>query len=114
MRRMVKLFLIFSILFFFSSQAVASDSYFRSSAEKFVGGVANIASGFMELPKNVILTSQKEGKIYGVTAGLTMGIMHTVGRTVIGALDVVTFLIPTNPSINPPFIWDDYSRETSY
>ena len=114
MRRIVKLSLILSILFLFSSQAVASDSYFSKSSERFVSGIANVATGFMELPKNIILTSQNEGPIYGVTIGLVMGIMHTVGRTVVGALDVVTFWVPANPSVYPPFIWDDFSRETSY
>lgn len=114
MRKMVKLSLILSILFLFSSQAVAADSYIGNSGEKFVTGIANVVTGFMELPKNIILTGQKDGPIHGITIGLAMGIMHTVGRTTIGALDMVTFLIPTKPSVNPPFIWDDFSRETSY
>jgi len=121
MERIVKLSLVLSILFLFSSQAVASGSYFSSSGsyfsrsgEKFVSGIANVATGFMELPKNVILTSQNEGPLYGITVGLATGLMHTVGRTVIGALDVVTFLVPTKPSVQPPFIWQDFSRETTY
>ena len=115
MRRIVaKLSLIFSIFFLFSSHVVAADSYFGNSSEKFVSGIANAVTGWVELPKNVILTSQKEGPIYGVTIGVAMGIMHTVGRSLVGVLDVATFFIPTKPSVNPPFIWQDFSRETSY
>ncbi len=106
--------IIFSILFFFSSQAVAADSYFGNSSEKFVSGIANAVTGWVELPKNIILTTQKEGPLYGVTIGLGMGIMHTVGRSLVGVLDAATFFIPTKPSVNPPFIWQDFSRETSY
>lgn len=114
MRSIVKLFWVLSILFLFSSQAIASDSYVNNSAEKFASGVANAVTGWVELPKNIILTSQKEGPVYGVTIGLGMGIMHTVGRSLIGVLDAATFFIPTKPSVNPPFIWQDFSRETSY
>ncbi len=111
---MVKLSLIFSIFFLLSSQAVAADSYFSNSGEKFVSGVANAATGFTELPKNIILTSQKEGPLYGITLGTAQGLLHTVGRSLIGILDAATFIIPTNSSLNPPFIWQDLSRETSY
>lgn len=115
MRRMVvKLSLIFSIFFLFSSHVIAADSYFGNSSEKFMSGIANAVTGWVELPKNVILTSQKEGPIYGATTGLAMGIMHTIGRSLVGVLDAATFFIPTKPSVNPPFIWQDFSRETSY
>jgi len=115
MRRMVvKLSLIFSIFFLFSSHVIAADSYFGNSSEKFISGIANAVTGWVELPKNVILTSQTEGPIYGVTTGVAMGIMHTIGRSLVGVLDAATFFIPTKPSVNPPFIWQDFSRETSY
>lgn len=114
MRGITKLSLLLSIFFLFSSQAVASDSYFGNSAEKFVSGVANAATGWLELPKNIILTGQKEGPVYGATIGVAMGIMHTIGRSLVGVLDAATFFIPTKPSVNPPFIWQDFSRETSY
>ncbi len=111
---MVKLSLIFSIFFLFSSQAVSAESYFDISSEKFVSGIANAATGWVELPKNVILTGQKEGPIYGASIGVAIGIMHTVGRSLVGVLDAATFFIPTKPSVNPPFIWQDFSKETSY
>ena len=111
---MIKLSLIFSIFFLLSSQGVAAESYFDNSSEKFVSGITNAATGWVELPKNVILTGQKEGPIYGASIGVAIGIMHTVGRSLVGVLDAATFFIPTKPSVNPPFIWQDFSRETSY
>lgn len=114
MKKIIKLSLALSLLFLFSSQAAASGSYFSMSGEKLVSGVTNVATGFVELPKNVILKSKQEGVLYGVTAGLVTGIMHSVGRTVIGALDVATFIIPTNPTVNPHYVWQDFSRETTY
>jgi putative exosortase-associated protein (TIGR04073 family) len=122
MRKIIKLFLVF--LFLFSSQAViasgysspraVSSGYISHSGEKFVNGITNIATGVIELPKNIILKTQNEGVVYGVTVGVVTGVMHTVARTVIGALDVVTFMVPTQPSIRPPYIWQDFSTETSY
>jgi putative exosortase-associated protein (TIGR04073 family) len=114
MGSIVKLSLVIAISFVFSSQAIASGSNFNASGERFVSGIANMATGWVELPKNVVLTGQKDGPIYGITVGLAMGLMHTVGRTLVGALDVATFWMPLKPSVNPPYIWEDFSRETSY
>lgn len=114
-------------LFFFSSQAVMAQgystmgsggrtgqSYIAMSGEKLATGVVNIATGIVELPKTVILTSQRDGTPYGLTVGLITGIMHSVGRTVFGALDVVTFLIPTPPTVRPKYIWENFDKETTY
>lgn len=111
----VKLSLVLSVFFFFTTPAAAQqNSYFNNSSERFVSGIANVATGWMELPKNIILTGQKDGPVYGVTIGLAMGIMHTVGRTLVGGLDVATFWLPLKPSVTPAYIWEDFSRETSY
>jgi putative exosortase-associated protein (TIGR04073 family) len=114
MDKTIKLSLMLSFLFLFSSHATAADSSFSRSGEKLAIGVSNVATGIIELPKNVILKSEQEGVFYGVTVGLAAGIMHTVSRTVMGMLDVVTFIIPTNSSVYPPFVWQEFSRETTY
>jgi len=113
MRKIIQLSLVLVFLFI-SSQAVAGSGYISVTGEKFVNGIANVATGVVELPKNIILTTQNDGVVYGVTVGVVTGLMHTVARTVIGALDVVTFLVPTQPSIRPSYIWQDFSTETSY
>ncbi len=124
MGKMTRLNLTLLLLFFSSSHAVASErygyglgyghGYIGTSSEKFVTGIVNAATGVVELPKNIILTTQKETVVHGMTIGLVSGVMHTVARTVIGVFDVATFLIPTPPSIQPPFVWQDFSVETSY
>ena len=30
------------------------------------------------------------------------------------ALDVVTFLIPTPPTVRPKYIWENFDKETTY
>ncbi len=124
MRKTTQSILILAVLYFWSSHAIAFERYSYGhgfgqgyvgvSSEKFVTGIANTATGFIELPKNIILTTQQENILHGMTVGLVSGVMHTVGRTVIGVFDVATFLIPTPPSIQPPFIWQDFSVETNY
>ncbi|SEN02391.1 exosortase system-associated protein, TIGR04073 family [Nitrosomonas marina] len=123
MKKMTKLFWML-LLYLVSSQAVATSSYgyglgygqgyIGTTSEKFVTGIANTATGFVELPKNIILRTQRDSVVHGMTIGLVSGIMHTVARTVIGVFDVATFLIPTPPSIQPTFVWQDFSVESSY
>ncbi|MXS86358.1 exosortase system-associated protein, TIGR04073 family [Nitrosomonas sp. HPC101] len=96
------------------AQRGVAQSYPAAASEKLVNGIVNVATGFVELPKNVILTSQQDGAGYGLTIGLVTGIMHTIGRTVFGALDAITFLIPTQPTVRPPYIWQDFNKETTY
>ncbi|ABI58416.1 MULTISPECIES: exosortase system-associated protein, TIGR04073 family [Nitrosomonas] len=92
----------------------SAQSYPAAASEKLVNGIANAATGFVELPKNVILATQRDGAAYGVTIGFLTGILHTIGRTVFGALDAATFLIPTRPTVRPPYIWQDFDKETTY
>lgn len=106
-------------LFYILPQAAMAErgvtqSYPAAASEKLVNGIANAATGFVELPKNIILNSQREGAAYGLTVGLLTGILHTIGRTVFGALDAATFLIPTQPTVRPPYIWQDFYKETTY
>lgn len=111
---LTKFSLMMVVFLLFSSNAFASDSYFGNASEKLVTGFANALTGWVELPKNIILTSKKEGPVYGATIGLAMGVMHTVGRSLVGVLDAATFFIPTKPSVSPHYVWQDFSRETSY
>ena len=118
MGKMTQLIFVLIFILLSSSQVMASErhgyNYIGTSSAKFVTGIANAATGFMELPKNIILTTQRDSIVHGLTFGLASGLMHTVGRTVIGVFDVATFWIPTPPSVQPTYIWDDFSVETSY
>ncbi len=97
----------------FSINAQASD-YPVKIGEKLGTGVANVVTGVAEIPKTMMVTGHQKGAAYGMTAGFFIGIVHTLGRTLSGALDIVTFLVPTTPVVNPPYIWDDFDKETTY
>ncbi len=125
MKKLVKLLLSLSVLFFLASQTAMAQSttmygermeknYPTMAGEKLMNGIVNAATGWVELPKTIILTSQRDGAPYGLTVGLLTGLIHTVGRTVLGALDAATFFIPTTPVVSPPYIWQDFNKETTY
>lgn len=115
MKKIFKLLMIASTLFLLSSQVVYAQSYQNIMGEKFVSGIANVATGVVELPKNIVLTSQEKGIHYGMTIGVVSGVAHTIGRTVVGLMDVITFMIPTGPSsVQPQYVWNNFSRETTY
>lgn len=76
-------------------------------------GLANIASGWMELFKDAYNEPAKNGPLY-IPVGLATGVFDTVGRTLVGGLDLATFFIPTEPLVQPLYIWNDFNRETTY
>ncbi len=122
MRSISKFALVVSMCFVFSSQVIASEeitenSYFSKIGLKFLSGVTNVVTGWVELPKNINLTGQKDTPVSGltmVTLGVFQGAWYTINRTGSGVLDLVTFMIPTNPLVDPIFVWNDFSRETEF
>ncbi len=120
MRKGAKFTLLLSMLFLFSSQVkanevITAEVYFDRAGMKILSGVANVTTGWLELPKNINLWRQKKNGIFvGFIEGVLRGIVHTASRTGSGALDIATFWLPTFPSPNPPFIWDDFSQESEY
>ncbi|MEY4959882.1 MAG: hypothetical protein RL610_61 [Pseudomonadota bacterium] len=114
MKRVLKSLLLLSSLLLFTPQVSMAESYRIGAGEKFLSGIANVATGVLELPKTMILTSQRENIFYGMSIGMAKGVMHMAGRTLIGALNVATFLLPTDPWVDPQYIWEDFETETSY
>jgi putative exosortase-associated protein (TIGR04073 family) len=95
------------------SRAV-EENYGERIGEKLGSGLANITTGWLEIPKTVISTTNEYNIALGITGGLFKGILHMLGRTAAGALDLITFPLPTDPVVQPQFIWEDFDRESSY
>jgi putative exosortase-associated protein (TIGR04073 family) len=64
----------------------------------------NIATGFIEIPKNIINISSDQNIFVGATWGTLRGFTHAVGRTVVGAGELITSPIPTEDYISPPYV----------
>ncbi len=91
-----------------------SDSYFTITADKFLGGATNAATGLLEIPKSIINTNNEYNFAFAITGGLIEGFVNFFGRTMIGLIEVLTFPIPTKPIPQPGVIWNDFDSETSY
>ncbi len=123
MKPIFRFLLLCSFLLLFSSQAAADDaaaqdSPFSKSGVKLLSGAANVATGWLELPKNLLLVGQqKEMPASGVTIvtlGVFQGVWYMINRTGCGVFDLVTFMFPSNPSVDPIYVWDDFSRESKF
>lgn len=79
-------------------------------ANKLARGTANVATGWLELPKQIVVTSRKEGVAKGATIGLVKGIGMTLFRTVSGVGETLTFFIAYpgfyQPLFDPPYVWN--------
>lgn len=82
--------------------------------DKFTRGVANTATGWVEIPKNMINVGQEQNIGMGLTWGLLKGTLQAVGRTVVGAFDLVTFFVPTNEFVHPKYVWKPFEKDTEY
>lgn len=92
----------------------ASPSYGEKVGLKFGSGYTNMVLGLAEIPKNAILTTNQTNALFGVTGGIFKGILHGVGRTLAGVVDLLTCPIPSDPIPKPPFVWENFQTETQY
>ena len=114
MKQTLKTFLIVFTLFFLTPYVATASSYPARMGAKLGNGIANVATGFVEIPKTIIVTNRAEGPAYAATAGFMTGLFHMLGRTLLGAADMATFMIPTKPIVQPSFVWQNFNKETTY
>ena len=115
MKPMLKAFLLIVFtLFFFAPYTATASTYPAKLGTKLGNGIANVVTGIVEIPKTIIITNRSDGPAYAATAGFMTGLVHMLGRTLCGATDLVTFMIPTKPLVRPNFVWQNFKTETSY
>lgn len=77
--------------------------------KKLFRGLTNVATGWGEIPRQLVLTTKNEG-LLGVPLGFFKGIMMTAVRTAAGAVEVALFLAPTpgyyDPILSPGLVWE--------
>lgn len=95
-------------------QAEEHGSYQRDVMEKAGNGIANLVTGWLELPKNVINITNDSNIVFGVLGGMVKGSVHMMGRMGVGLVDLITAPIPTQPIVRPLLIWDDFDADTHY
>lgn len=79
--------------------AVAS----ADAGAKLSRGAVNTLTGWAELPKQVINRSSSDNPYLGITYGLADGLSNGLHRTLYGAWDSITFLVPPHekPALQP-------------
>lgn len=92
----------------------SEQSYGRKVGEKALSGITNMGTAFLEIPKNIINTTNQSNVAFGFVGGLTKGILNTMGRVTTGFADLITAPIITKPIVRPDRIWDDFDADTTY
>ena len=97
-------------LFAFPAGAFAHDVQGEHTAvDKLGRGLAEMTTGFLKLPGNVVAVSRQQGVLGGMTIGLAKGIGMIPVREVVGVYDFVTAPIPApghyDPVLEPEYPW---------
>lgn len=114
MKQTFKTLLVVVTLCLVTPQIASATTYPDRMGTKLGNGMANIVTGIVEIPKAIINGNRKSGAAYAATGGVMTGMVHMVGRTLCGAADLVTFMIPTKPIITPDFVWQNFKQDTGY
>jgi len=73
-------------------------------------GLANVATGWVELPKQIYTTSKEDGTARGIFIGPFKGMGMMLVRTVAGAGELLTFFVAYpgfyDPYFDPGFVWE--------
>lgn len=89
-------------------------SYGSKVGNKALNAFANLTTSVLEIPKNIINTTNQSNIFYGVVGGLFKGLVHTGGRIGVGIADLITIPLPTKPIAQPAYIWNDFDVDTTY
>lgn len=90
---------------------VVTTSYAQDMTKKLGRGLANILTGWIELPKNIYDTSVEENPLAGITIGTAKGVGMTIVRTGAGIYETITFPFPLpegyKPVLEPEFVFSE-------
>ena len=74
---------------------------FEKACVKLGRGIANTLGGWLEIPLNIYKQYQPTGRAEGFFAGTIIGLFKGVVRTVVGAYETVTFILPYPNNYGP-------------
>ena len=87
----------------------AGGGYLRGSTRKLGRGLANVATGSLELIRTPYFVNQQDGGLASITVGLVQGVANALVRELAGVYDVVTCLVPFpkefGPVLRPEFVY---------
>jgi putative exosortase-associated protein (TIGR04073 family) len=106
----------FGIIFWGLTLAAAplcygDDNVAGQIAHKFVRGVANTVTGWVEMPKQMYLKTTQGPPVIGTLQGIMEGVGLGFARTTAGLYEIATFPIPLpmhyEPLFRPEYVWQD-------
>ncbi len=85
---------------------MAMPSYAANAGDKLRRGLANFATGWVEIPTEMDKSIKESNPVFGVLVGAIKGTAKGVVRTAAGVFDTVTFPVPPYGKtwLNPEFI----------
>ncbi len=78
---------------------------------KLTRGLMNAITGWLELPNEIVATTQRQNVLAGMTWGVAKGAAKGVLREAVGAYETVTFLVPL-PANYAPILYPVYAFES--
>lgn len=91
------------------AQAVETQGLGHQVSEKFIRGMVNLSTGWVEVPRQIYEVGTNEGWVSGLLRGPFDGIGMFFARTVAGAVEVATFPVPLptyKPMMTPVYAWE--------
>lgn len=89
----------------------AQAGYGEKVVHKLGRGVANVVSCPIEVLLNVETVAKERGYIAGGTYGVIRGAYRGVIRGGVGVFEIISFLLPQEPIIQPEFVMDPTSSD---
>ena len=82
-----------------------------TAGDKLARGLANIFTGFIEVPRNIHNTTEQQSLLAGWTIGVGQGLGYMGLRMLTGCYDLFTFPFPLPkdyaPVVEPEFVWQE-------
>ena len=79
-----------------------------NALRKLARGTSNVICGWTELFRQMSKVGEEEGYAAGFFWGLFKGLACTIGRSLAGAYEIATFIIPPyRPVVKPEFVLSD-------
>ncbi|MCX7098567.1 MAG: exosortase system-associated protein, TIGR04073 family [Methylococcales bacterium] len=89
-------------------------TYNEKISQKAKCALGNLTMGWLEIPKNIINTTNNSNIFYGIVGGGFKGFVNTGGRMGVAVADLLTFPLPTKPIAHPLYAWEDFDVDTTY
>lgn len=104
----LSLCIVFAVILTAAAPCFAQGDVIEKMGKKLGRGIVNIATGWVEIPRNIYDVSVETNPFTGITYGALKGAGLTIVRTGAGVYDIATFLFPVPhdylPVIDPEFV----------